>query len=72
MQAESGKRTGSSGSQVAAEAMPYHTHRRTDCNIVAARPGMAAERESLAIPSGREHVRSPVGGRLHGFAALER
>src|SRR5215212_10241070 len=35
---------GSDGAQVAAEAMPYHTHRRTDCNIDAARPGMAAER----------------------------
>lgn len=48
--------------------MPYHTHRRTDCNIAAARPGMAAERESLAIPSGREHADPRSGtGLRSGF-----
>jgi hypothetical protein len=42
---------------VAAEAMPYHTQRRTDCNIDAARPrhGLSSE-ISLAIPSGREQT----------------
>jgi GNAT superfamily N-acetyltransferase len=35
----------SDGAQVAAEAMPYHSERRTDCNTGRRDPGVAAERE---------------------------
>ena len=34
---------GSGGAQDAAEAMPYHMHRRTDCNTDQRDPGVAAE-----------------------------
>jgi hypothetical protein len=34
---------GSGGAQDAAEAMPYHMHRRTDCNTDQLDPGVAAE-----------------------------
>jgi hypothetical protein len=38
------------GAQVAAEAMPYHTQRRTDCNTGHRDPGVVVERCSLPIP----------------------
>ena len=44
--------TGSSGAQVAAEAMPYHMHRRTDCNTDRRDPGVAPE------PTARHPARS--------------
>jgi predicted N-acetyltransferase YhbS len=46
--------TGSGGAQEAAEAMPYHMHRRTDCNTDRRDPGVAPERSARhpARPAG--------------------
>jgi len=44
---------------VAAEAMPYHRHRRAECNTAVGRLGVAAERDS--------RVRRPRRRRSHGW-----
>jgi hypothetical protein len=40
------------GAQVAAEAMPYHRHRRTECNTGRRDPGAWLSSLSLALPRG--------------------
>src|SRR4029077_15576336 len=57
------RRAGSGGAQVAAEAMPYHRHRRTECNTGRRDPGVAVE--PLARPPARSRRRrcEPVGSR---------
>jgi len=37
------------GAQVAAEAMPYHIRRRTECNTVRPRPGTVVELRSPVL-----------------------
>ena len=49
---------GSDGAQVAAEAMPYHRHRRTECNTGRRDPGVAAE--PLGSPPARSRRRRCV------------
>jgi hypothetical protein len=53
---------GSDGAQVAAEAMPYDRHRRTECNTGPARP--PAWLSSLWLPTRRGPAASGLNGRL--------